>query len=122
MILLPRESTRVSLCGRKIVYEDIQFTQLDQYQRRKGSNCTQAKCGKILRVGCVISRAGLMFVFFPCGWKKSVVFWPFDAHFFVVCSLAPIPPHPMESSPCALAVDLAAGALAPWFQFPLVLL
>ena len=122
MILFPRESTRVSLYGRKIIYEDIQFTQLNQYQRRKGSNCNTGEVCKILRVGCVIFRSGSIFVSCPCGRAKLVVSWPFDAHSFVVCGQSPNPHHPMESSPCALAVDLAAGALAPWIRFPLVLL
>ena len=55
----------------------------------------------------------MIVVFCPCVWEKSVVASPFDAQLFVVYDLAPIRLRPMESSPCALAVDLAAGALAP---------
>ena len=78
--------------------------------------------GKILLEWRIIVWPGLISSFAPCGGAKSDVVWPFDAQFYVVSLRALIHSRPRGSNPCARAVDLAAGVLAPWIHIPLVLL
>ena len=78
--------------------------------------------GEILIEFRVIVLPGSISSSAPCGGAKSDVAWPFDAQIYVFSLRARIHFRPRGSIPCARAVDLAAGVLAPWIHIPLVLL
>ena len=78
--------------------------------------------GEILIEFRIIVLPGSISSSVPCGGAMPDVAWPFDAQIYVFSLRAQIHFHPRGSTPCAWAVDLAAGVLVPWIHIPLAVL